>query len=97
MAATLAQKIIARAASRDRVAHGEIVTCSVDLVMMHDLSGPRRVGPVLERLGIGVWDSEKVVLITDHLVPATDVASAGILDMTRKWAAEQGIENFYDM
>ena len=97
MAATLAQKIIARAASRDRVAHGEIVTCSVDLAMMHDLSGPRRVGPVLERLGIGVWDSEKVVLITDHLVPATDVASAGILDMTRKWAAEQGIENFYDM
>ena len=97
MAATLAQKIIARAAGRDRVAHGEIVTCSVDLAMMHDLSGPRRVGPVLERLGIGVWDSEKVVLITDHLVPATDVASAGILDMTRKWAAEQGIENFYDM
>ena len=97
MAATLAQKIIARAANRDRVAHGEIVTCSVDLAMMHDLSGPRRVGPVLERLGIGVWDSEKVVLITDHLVPATDVVSAGILDMTRKWAAEQGIENFYDM
>ncbi len=97
MAATLAQKIIARAAGRDRVAHGEIVTCAVDLVMMHDLSGPRRVGPVLERLGIGVWDSERVVLITDHLVPAIDVASAGVLDMTRKWAAEHGIRNFYDM
>ncbi len=97
MAATLAQKIIARAAGRDHVTPGEIVACAVDLAMMHDLSGPRRVGPVLKRLGVGVWDSDKVVLITDHLVPATDVVSAGVLDMTRKWAAEQGIGNFYDM
>ena len=97
MAATLAQKIIARAAGRDHVTPGEIVTCAVDLAMMHDLSGPRRVGPVLERLGVGVWDSDKVVLITDHLVPAIDIVSAGVLDMTRKWAAEHSIGNFYDM
>jgi len=93
----LAQKIIARAAGRDEVTPGEIVTCAVDLAMMHDLSGPRRVGPVLERLGVDVWDSDKVVLITDHLVPATDVVSAGVLEMTRQWAAAQGVENFYDM
>ena len=93
----MAQKIIARAAGRDEVTPGEIVTCAVDLAMMHDLSGPRRVGPVLERLGVDVWDSDKVVLITDHLVPATDVVSAGVLEMTRQWAAAQGVENFYDM
>ncbi len=97
MAATLAQKIIARAAGRDQVAVGEIVTCAVDLAMLHDLSGPRRIGPVLERLGTGVWDAKKVVLVTDHLVPAIDATSAGILALTRKWAAEHGIENFYDM
>lgn len=97
MAATLAQKIIARAAGHDHVMPGEIVTCTVDLAMMHDFSGPRRVGPALKRLGVGVWDNEKVVLITDHLVPATDAISAGILDLTRKWAAEQNITNFYDM
>ncbi|GBF30196.1 2,3-dimethylmalate dehydratase large subunit [bacterium MnTg04] len=97
MAATLAQKIIARAAGRDQVAVGEIVTCAVDLAMLHDLSGPRRIGPVLERLGTGVWDASKVVLVTDHLVPAIDAASAGVLALTRKWAAEHKIENFYDM
>ena len=33
---TLAQKLVARAAGRDRVTPGEIVTCTVDLAMMHD-------------------------------------------------------------
>ena len=36
MPATLAEKIIARAAGRHKVAPGEIVTCSVDLAMVHD-------------------------------------------------------------
>ena len=36
MPATLAEKIIARAAGRHKVAPGEIVICSVDLAIVHD-------------------------------------------------------------
>ncbi|MEE2996273.1 MAG: 3-isopropylmalate dehydratase large subunit [Pseudomonadota bacterium] len=97
MAETLTQKIIAHAAGRDAVAPGEIVTCSVDLAMIHDSGGPRRVQPILEKLGVGVWDPDKVVLISDHYVPAVDAESARILDVTRKFAAEQNLPNFYDM
>ena len=97
MAYTLAQKIIAKAAGRDHVEHGEIVICQVDLAMIHDSSGPRRVAPILERLNATLWDPEKVVLLSDHFVPPVDAMSAGILDLTRKWAAEQGVRNFYDM
>jgi 3-isopropylmalate/(R)-2-methylmalate dehydratase large subunit len=94
---TLAEKIIARAAGRDAVRPGEIVTCKVDLAMMHDSGGPRRIKPILERLGAKVWDPDKVVVITDHYVPATDADSAAILDLTRKWVAENGVTRFYDM
>ncbi len=66
MSATLAEKIIARAAGRDTVSPGEIVTCAVDLAMMHDSGGPRRVKPILERLNAKIWDVEKVVVIMDH-------------------------------
>ncbi len=69
MGMTLAEKIIARAAGRDSVRPGEIVTCKVDLAMMHDSGGPRRVKPILERLGAGVWDPQKVVVVSDHFVP----------------------------
>ncbi len=97
MPATLAEKIIARAAGKDAVTPGEIVTCAVDLAMMHDSGGPRRVKPILERLNAKVWDVNKVVVISDHYVPAVDAESAAILDLTRKWTAANGIDNFHDM
>lgn len=97
MAETLTQKIIAHAAGKESVAPGEIVTCAVDLAMIHDSGGPRRVQPILDRLGVGVWDPDKVVLISDHYVPAVDAESARILDVTRKFAADQNLPHFYDM
>ena len=96
MAETLAEKIIARAANRKKVCPGEIVTCNVDLAMMHDSGGPRRIKPILERLHAKVWDADKVVLVSDHYAPAVDAESAAILSLTRKWAVENGIKNFYD-
>jgi 3-isopropylmalate/(R)-2-methylmalate dehydratase large subunit len=97
MASTLVEKIIARACGRERVAPGEIVTCKVDLAMFHDSSGPRRIAPRLKELGASVWDPSKVVVVTDHFVPAVDEASAAILKLTREWVREVGISSFYDM
>src|SRR3989475_2283408 len=62
MKQTLAQKLVARAAGRSSVTPGEIVTCKVDLAMMHDSSGPRRGKTMLERLRAKVWDPGKVVV-----------------------------------
>ncbi|HEY4374452.1 MAG TPA: 3-isopropylmalate dehydratase large subunit [Burkholderiales bacterium] len=93
---TLAQKIVARAAGRDAVTPGEVVTCKVDLAMFHDSSGPRRLKPMLERLGAKPWDTDKIVLITDHYVPANDDDSRKIIRIARDWVAEHGIRNFYD-
>lgn len=97
MALTLAEKIIAQAAGRDRVRPGEVVTCRVDLAMIHDSGGPRRVTPILERLGAPIWDPDRVVLVSDHYVPAVDAESAAILKQTREFAARHGIRRFHDM
>ena len=96
MKQTLAQKLVARAAGRGTVTPGEIVTCKVDLAMMHDSGGPRRVKPMLERLGAKVWDPSKVVVITDHYLPAYDEESRRIIHIARHWAAEAGVQNLYD-
>ncbi|HET7767004.1 MAG TPA: aconitase family protein, partial [Burkholderiales bacterium] len=96
MAQTLAQKIVARAAAKTSVTPGEIVTCKVDLAMMHDSGGPRRVKPMLERLGAKVWDPGKVVLATDHYVPANDEESRKIIRIARDWAREAGVAKFHD-
>lgn len=95
MATTLAEKIIARAAGRDRVRPGEVVTAQVDLAMIHDSGGPRRVQPILETLGVGLWDARKVVLISDHFVPGDTDEGARILELTRQWAKQRRV-SFYD-
>jgi len=96
VAQTLAEKLIARAAGRVSVTPGEVVTCRVDLAMMHDSGGPRRVKPLLESLGASIWDPARVVVVSDHFSPAGDDESAAILDITRSWVATAGVENFHD-
>ncbi|MFN4310397.1 MAG: 3-isopropylmalate dehydratase large subunit [Ferrovibrio sp.] len=94
---TLAEKLVARAAGLQAVRPGEVVTAKVDLAMMHDSGGPRRVAPMLERLQAKLWDPDRVVVISDHYVPAVDAESAGILDLTRKWVKATGVSKFHDM
>lgn len=96
MAMTLAQKIVARACGKDRVSVGELVTCRVDLAMIHDSGGPRRVKPILDRLGVGVWDASKVALISDHYVPAVDAETREIADITRRFARDQRLPFVYE-
>ena len=72
MADTLIQKIMARASGRKIVSPGEIVTCNVDLAMILDSGGPRKIWPRLKELNVGVYDKDKVVVVADHFVPAAD-------------------------
>ena len=58
---------------------GEIVVCRIDLAMFHDSSGPRRLKPMLERLGAKLWDPERIVLVTDHYVTGADAESRAIV------------------
>jgi 3-isopropylmalate/(R)-2-methylmalate dehydratase large subunit len=97
MGHTLAEKLLARAAGRPAVRPGEIVTCKADLALLLDSGGPRRIWPRLKELGAGVWDAERIVLVTDHFVPAVDAESAAILKLTREFAREFGIRKFFDM
>ena len=93
---TLAQKIIANACNKVSVEPGEIVVCKVDLAMIHDSGGPRRVKPILEKLNRKVWDKEKVVVVTDHYVPIESEETRAIQELTQKWVLDQDIKNFYD-
>ncbi|MGY8526835.1 3-isopropylmalate dehydratase large subunit [Paracidovorax citrulli] len=94
--ATLAQKLVARAADVDIAVPGTVVTCKVDLAMSHDSSGPRRVAPLLKELGAKVWDPERYVLVTDHFVPAADEQAESIVQFTRDWARQEKLPHLID-
>ena len=96
MMQSLAQKLIAHAADRAQVTVGEVVTCRVDLAMFHDSSGPRRLQPMLERLGAEIWDKSKIVLVMDHYVPERTEDARRIVRIARDWARDQALPHVYD-
>jgi len=92
----LTEKIIARAAGQERVSADQIVTASVDCAMAHDMLGPKVFADTFERLGGKIWDRRKAVIVADHYFPAGTVAQADVIALTRKWAREHGVENYYE-
>lgn len=93
---TLTERIVARASGRPRVEPGDEVWVRVDLAVMHDSSGPRRLGPLLDELGGTMWDPDRVVLAIDHFIPAATVRHAEILATTRAWARRYGLRHVFD-
>jgi 3-isopropylmalate/(R)-2-methylmalate dehydratase large subunit len=93
---TLAKKLLSVASGQPNLETGDIIICDVDLAMIHDSGGPRRVKPILERLNRKVWDKNKIVVVTDHYVPADSNETRAIQALTKEWVKDQAIKNFYD-
>ena len=92
---TLAKKLLSMASGQSKLTTGDIIICNVDLAMIHDSGGPRRVKPILDKLNRRVWDKNKIVVVTDHYVPADSNETRAIQALTKEWIKDQSIENFY--
>jgi 3-isopropylmalate/(R)-2-methylmalate dehydratase large subunit len=91
------EKILANASGKKHVSPDDIVEANIDVAMTHDLTGPLAIKSFREIGTKKVWNKDKVVIILDHLVPASSVISAGLHKIVRNFAEEQGIKNFYDV
>jgi len=97
MGMTISEKIIAKAAGVQFVNSGEIHWVKVDKAMMDDILGPRvEIAEKLKELNKGIWDKDKVVVISDHYTPPANAKQAEIVKFTREWAKEYGVENYYE-
>lgn len=99
MGMTLTEKILARAAKRNRIEPGENVWVNADLLMTHDVCGPGTIGVFKKEFGENakVWDKEKIVLIPDHYIFTADARANRNIDILRDFAKEQEIKYFYDI
>jgi 3-isopropylmalate/(R)-2-methylmalate dehydratase large subunit len=91
------EKILANASGKQQVSPGEIIEANIDAAMIHDLTGPLAIKSFREIGAKKVWDNNKVVIILDHLVPASSIISANLHRIVRNFAEEQNIRNFYDV
>ncbi len=87
---TMIEKIIGRNVGAS-VKPGDIVTVHVDRVMIHDIFIPF-VADKFEEMGFKkLWDPEKVVLIYDHLVPASQIDDTRHFRVGNAFAEKYGL------
>ena len=92
----ITEKILANASGKNTVHPGDIVDANVEVIMVHDLTGPLAI-EAFRKIGVDkVWDNKKVVIILDHQIPAESVKMAELHKMLRKFAKEQSIR-IYDI
>ena len=92
----ITEKILAKASGKNTVHPGEIVDANVDMVMVHDLTGPLAV-EAFKKIGAEkVWDNQKVVVILDHQVPAESIKAAELHKTMRQFAKDQKLR-IYDV
>jgi len=90
---TMAEKVLARAGSRTKVAAGDYVTARVDRVMCHEAF----VLCVLKLMQLGIdrlFDPERVIVILDHYFPAPTEQMARGHAVARAFVERFGIRHF---
>ena len=94
MKMTMIEKLIAAKVGH-AVKPGDIVTVGADRVMLDDIMMPF-IAAKFEEMGFQkLWDPEKVVIICDHLVPASQVDDIRAYKLSNEFAAKYGIPNLH--
>lgn len=97
MGMTMTQKILAKAAGLDSVKAGDLIMANLSLVLGNDITSPVAIRE-FEKLGKdSVFDKTKIALVPDHFTPNKDIKSAQQCKVVRTFAADQNIENYFEV
>ena len=95
MGKTFSEKILGLKAQKE-VQAGEVVTVSPDYILSHDNSAA--IIKEFRKLGVkDVRSPQKLVIILDHVVPASSERYALNHKNIREFVSEQKIQNFFDI
>lgn len=96
MKMTMTQKILAHAAGVDYVKPGDFIEADLDLVLGNDITTPVAIREFHKMTDGDVFDKNKIAIVMDHFVPAKDINSANQNKISKDFAFEYEITNFYD-
>ncbi len=95
MGMSISQKILAHKSKRESIKPGDIVLADVDLAFANDITAPISVDFV-KKLGVDVFDKNKVALIPDHFTPNKDISSANQCKVMRDFVRERDLPLYWE-
>ncbi len=95
MGMTISQKILAAKSKKDSVSSGDIVLADVDLAFANDITAPISIDFV-KKLGVNVFNKDRVALIPDHFTPNKDISSANQCKIMRDFVRDRDLPNYWE-
>ncbi|MGE5494003.1 MAG: 3-isopropylmalate dehydratase large subunit [Burkholderiales bacterium] len=97
MGMTITQKILAFKSGLSEVHAGQFIEADIDLAFGNDITAPVAIKEFAKTGKKAVFDKNKVALIPDHFTPNKDIKAAEQCRMTREFACEQQIANYFEI
>jgi len=97
MGMTITEKIMSRNSGRDSVKPGELVWVDINTVMTMDYLGKTCFDKFRSLGKTEVFDKDRVICVSDHLVPPPNQRFANMLNEWREVVKEHDITHFYDL
>lgn len=96
MGMTMTQKILAAHANEAAVTAGQLIFCSVDMVLANDITAPPSIAE-FEKIGKPVFNKDKIALVPDHFTPNKDIKSAGLAKIVRDFARKHKLTHYFEV
>ncbi|MBL0686465.1 MAG: 3-isopropylmalate dehydratase large subunit [Sulfurospirillum sp.] len=95
MGQTITEKIFSEHVGR-KVKAGEIIECSIDMVIGNDITTPISI-KAFEDSGVKkLANPDGFSIVMDHFIPAKDIASANQAKISRDFAYKHNLKNYFD-
>ncbi|SFV58582.1 3-isopropylmalate dehydratase large subunit [hydrothermal vent metagenome] len=95
MAQTITEKIFSQHLGR-AVHAGEIIRCDIDMVIGNDITTPISISAFNLSGAKKLANPDGFSIVLDHFIPAKDIASANQAKISRVFAKEHKLKNFFD-
>ncbi len=95
MAQTITEKIFSEHVGREVFA-GEIIRCNIDMVIGNDITTPISISAFNLSGAKKLANPDGFSIVLDHFIPAKDIASANQAKISRVFAKEHNLKNFFD-
>jgi 3-isopropylmalate/(R)-2-methylmalate dehydratase large subunit len=95
MGQTITEKIFSSHADKEVYA-GEIVKVNVDMTIGNDITTPISIRAFKESGATKLANPDGFSIVLDHFIPAKDIASANQAKISREFAYEHDMKNFFD-
>lgn len=96
MGMTMTQKILSAHANETAVTAGQLIFCSVDMVLANDITAPPSIAE-FEKIGKPVFNKDKIALVPDHFTPNKDIKSAGLAKIVRDFARKHELTHYFEV